>query len=164
MSKGSGFTICLTPNTCLSGLRSQSVELKSLKGTHVDITHSPNALREILVDFFRNHSAVWDVRVQLCRDLTKMPIENAATVWPEAISPFITVAQLTVPAQPAWSDARSMAVDDGTSFSPWHGITSHRPLGSIMRVRKAAYEASAQFRANHNGQPIVEPLSSDAIA
>jgi hypothetical protein len=141
----------------------QSPDLKSLKDKHVDITHSPNALREVVVDYFRDHSAVWDVRVQLCRDLETMPIENSATVWPEEISPFIPVAQLTVAQQPAWSDARSVAVDDQTAFSPWHGIAAHRPLGSIMRVRKAAYEASAQFRAGHNGHAIVEPVDSDAL-
>jgi hypothetical protein len=32
-----------------------------------------------------------------------------------------------------------------------------------MRVRKAAYEASAQFRAGHNGHAIVEPVNSDAL-
>jgi hypothetical protein len=56
-----------------------------------------------------------------------------------------------------------VAVDDQTAFSPWHGIAAHRPLGSIMRVRKAAYEASAQFRARHNGHGIVEPVNSDAL-
>jgi hypothetical protein len=117
----------------------------------------------VVVDYFRDHSAVWDVRVQLCRDLTKMPIENSAVVWPEELSPFIPVAQLTVAQQPAWSDARSVLVDDQTAFSPWHGIAAHRPLGSIMRVRKAAYEASAQFRASHNGHAIVEPVNSDAL-
>ncbi len=144
-------------------LAPQSPELKSLKNQHVNITHSPNALREVVVDYFRTRSAVWDVRVQLCRNLEKMPIENSATVWPEDMSPFLTVAQLTVAAQPAWSDAHSVIVDDQTSFSPWHGIAAHRPLGSIMRVRKAAYEASAQFRASHNGRAIVEPINSDAL-
>jgi hypothetical protein len=45
--------------------------------------------------------------------------------------------------------------DDGCmSFSPWHGLTAHQPLGSIMRVRKAAYEMSADFRTERNGCPM----------
>lgn len=48
-------------------------------------------------------------------------------------------------------------MDDGLAFSPWHGVASHRPLGSIMRARRAAYEMSAQFRAKNNKHPIKEP-------
>jgi hypothetical protein len=46
------------------------------------------------------------------------------------------------------------AVDDGMSFSPWHGIAAHRPLGSIMRVRKMAYEMGRRFRAEKSGRSI----------
>jgi hypothetical protein len=49
------------------------------------------------------------------------------------------------------------AIDDGMAFSPWHGITAHQPLGSIMRVRKDAYEGSKGFRGSHNGCPMHEP-------
>jgi hypothetical protein len=37
------------------------------------------------------------------------------------------------------------------------GMTEHRPLGSIMRVRQRSYELSADFRASHNHVAIVEP-------
>jgi hypothetical protein len=43
------------------------------------------------------------------------------------------------------------------SFSPWHGLAAHRPLGGIMRVRKAVYESAKKFRAEKNGQVIEEP-------
>lgn len=33
----------------------------------------------------------------------------------------------------------------------------HRPIGSVMRVRKMAYEKSAKFRAEHNGRRVEEP-------
>lgn len=39
-------------------------------------------------------------------------------------------------------------------MSAWLGLTAHRPLGSIMRARKAAYAMGAQFRQEHNKQPI----------
>jgi hypothetical protein len=87
-----------------------------------------------------------------------MPIEDASVVWPEDLSPFRRVAQLTVPQQDAWPDASAGATEDALAFSPRHGITAHRPLGSIMRVRKAAYEASAKFRASHNHVTVDEPL------
>jgi hypothetical protein len=137
--------------------------LARLKGVPVAITKSPNALRETLQEFFRGSEAVWELRAQLCRDLKKMPVEDASVVWPEELSPFVPIAHLTVPIQSAWSDSRAAAVDDGIAFSPWHGTTDHRPLGSVMRARKASYEASAKFRAEHNSCPISEPSAAPAF-
>jgi hypothetical protein len=86
-----------------------------------------------------------------------MPIENAAIVWPEEKSPYRPIARISVKPQAAWSTARSSAVDDGMSFSPWHGLASHRPLGGIMRARKQIYEMAKKFRAEKNGRTIEEP-------
>jgi hypothetical protein len=36
-------------------------------------------------------------------------------------------------------------------------LAAHRPLGGIMRARKAAYEAARKFRAEKNGRIIQEP-------
>jgi hypothetical protein len=64
---------------------------------------------------------------------------------------------MTVKPQLAWSGTRASAVDDSMSFSPWHGLAAHRPLGGIMRARKAAYEAARMFRAERNSRVIQEP-------
>ena len=134
-----------------------SPELKALKGQHVDLHNRPNGLRDAVMDHFREHGGEWELRVQLAVNHHDTPIEDAAHVWPEDKSKYLPVAIITAPPQTAWSEARSQAVDDGMAFSPWTGLAAHRPLGSIMRVRKAAYEASAQFRADKNGHPVVEP-------
>jgi hypothetical protein len=106
----------------------------------------------------------WEVRAQLCINLEQMPVENAAAVWPEKKSPYRAVARITVKPQAAWSLARSEVVDDGMSFSPWHGLAGHRPLGSIMRVRKMAYEMGRRFRAEKTGRSIVEPRELEPFA
>jgi hypothetical protein len=95
--------------------------------------------------------------VQLCTDLETMPIEDASVRWPEEQSPFVTVARIVVPPQIAWNDERSIEMDDGLAFSPWHGLAAHRPLGSINRVRRAAYSASAGARSGRGRCPIHEP-------
>ena len=110
-----------------------------------------------MVAFFADHGGEWEVRAQLCADLGEMPIENAAKAWPEALSPYVTVARIRADPQVAWSKARSAAVDDGLSFSPWHGLAAHQPLGAVMRLRRRAYEAGTAFRASHNHRAIVEP-------
>lgn len=135
--------------------------LTQLTKAPVDLDGKPDGLREAVVDFFAHNSGEWEVRAQLCTDLEKMPVEDASVPWPEDLSPYVTVARITAPPQPAWNAALSAAVDDGMSFTPWHGISAHRPIGSIMRVRKAAYQMSARFRAERNGQPMKEPADLD---
>jgi hypothetical protein len=134
-----------------------SSNLKALKDAPLDTRDQPDALRRAIGGFFRSEDAEWDLRVQLCTDLDSMPIEDASIPWPEEQSPFVTVARLRVPRQTGWSEARAAAVDDGYAFSPWHGLAAHRPLGGVMRVRKATYEASSRFRAGRGRCPIHEP-------
>jgi hypothetical protein len=138
--------------------------LRALTDRPLNFSGKPNALRDAVVDYFVENSGEWEVRVQLCTDLQQMPIENAAVPWPENVSPYLSVARITAPPQAAWSVARATAIDDNMSFSPWHGIAAHRPIGSIMRVRKLAYQMSAKFRADHNGVFAREPQSLEALA
>jgi hypothetical protein len=140
-----------------------SPALVALVRAPLDVNGKPNGLRDAVVEFFRSNGAEWELRVQLCTDLGMMPIEDAATAWPEDKSPYRTVGRITVPPQTAWSEARAAAVDDGMSFSPWHGLAAHRPLGSINRVRRTVYESAARFRAAKNRRVIAEPRSVDDL-
>ena len=134
-----------------------STGLLALVDSQVALAGHPDALRDSVVRFFATQEAEWELRVQLCTDIARMPIEDSSVVWPETLSPYIAVARITAPPQLAWSGARSTAIDDGMAFNPWHGVAAHRPLGSIMRIRKSAYALSAGFRAVHNREPVVEP-------
>lgn len=140
-----------------------SPELEALTDQNVDLSDKPNGLREAINAHFAQHGGTWEVRVQLATDIDKMPIEDASVVWPEDVSPYVTVARIEVKPQTAWSEARAAVVDDEMAFSPWHGLAAHRPLGGIMRARKPAYEMSSSFRARHNGCPMHEPRSLDAL-
>jgi hypothetical protein len=99
----------------------------------------------------------WELRAQLCTDLKAMPVEDASVKWPEDLSPYRTVARITATSQDTWSSDKVRRVDDGMSFSPWHGLAAHQPLGSVMRARKETYRASAKFRGERNGCPMHEP-------
>lgn len=141
-----------------------SDRLLALKGVAVPITKSPTALRDAMRDFFSGSDGMWELRAQLCRDIEKMPVEDASVVWPEDVSPYLAVARLVVGKQSAWNSQRAELIDDKTSFSPWHGVEDHQPLGSVMRARKAAYVASAQFRADRNAKAIKEPSAAVTLA
>lgn len=136
-----------------------SPSLMHLKNAPLDVTDKPDGLREAVVDFFKQHSAEWELRVQFCTNLEDMPIEDASKEWPQEDSPYIAVARVTALPQAAWNEELQRTVDQGMAFSPWHGIAAHRPIGSIMRVRKAAYELSKKMRALHNGAAVTEPVA-----
>lgn len=135
----------------------QSEELKALTGQELDLNHNPDGLREAVSDYFRRNTAVWEFQVQLCSDVEEMSVEDAASEWDEEKSPFITVATLTVAPQPSWNREREREINDGMSFRPWNGLAAHRPLGSIMRMRKLAYAQGAAFRSQRNPTPVEEP-------
>ncbi|MGY2048069.1 catalase family protein [Methylobacterium sp. JK268] len=133
--------------------------LRALTGAALNVNGKPDGLREAVSAFFEENEAVWELRAQLWTNRETMPIEDASVPWPEEESPYRTVARITVPPQETWSPEKVRVIEDGLAFSPWHGIAAHRPLGSIMRARRAVYPASSAFRAQRNGCPIHEPDS-----
>src|SRR6266404_1627573 len=78
------------------------------------------------------------------------------TRWAEAISPFVPVARLDIPAQDI-DQAGQAAYAEGLAFSPWRTLYENRPLGSIADARRISYPASAAVRRSLNGQPMEEP-------
>lgn len=140
-----------------------AVGLTTLKDAPVDYASDPDVLRKVVGDYFAQQGGEWDLRVQFCTNIEEMPIEDASSEWAEELSPYVTVARVVAPPQAGWSEALSAAVDEGMSFSVWHGLAAHRPLGSINRVRRAAYDMSSKLRARRRGAPIVEPASLDDL-
>jgi hypothetical protein len=134
-----------------------SPEVRRLTGRELDIDEPSSGVRDLVVAFFNEHPAEYELRAQLCTDLSRMPVEDASVEWPESLSPHQPIARISLPRQDAYSPARRVYADDVLSFNPWHCIEAHRPLGSIMRVRRTAYEASSRFRHEMNARPRVEP-------
>lgn len=135
----------------------RSPEVKALTGVSLGYDAAYSAQRDAVVAFFQRQGAEFELRAQLCTDLATMPVEDASVLWPEAASPHQRVARIVVPPQDAYSPARRVFGDDVLSFNPWQGIAAHRPLGSIMRSRRNAYEASSARRHALNVQPRIEP-------
>ncbi len=136
-----------------------SQPLLAHKDEPLETSGKPDTIRDAVVEHFFSQGGEWEIRVQLCTDLETMPIEDASVQWPEDESPYVAVARISAEPQSAWNDARVAAVNDGMSFTPWHALAAHRPIGSVMRVRKTVYEMAAKFRAEHNATPVSEPAS-----
>ena len=150
-------------NYCKVCVAPVSPALTALSEAKLNLGGKPDGLREAVNRHFATEGGEWELRVQLATDADAMPVEDASVPWPEDRSPYQPVARIVVAPQEAWSQARSAAVDDGLGFSPWHGLAAHRPLGSIMRMRRVAYARSIQFRAERNGQRVAEPRSADDL-
>ena len=107
-------------------------------------------IREAIIE----QGGTWELRVQLNVDLDTMPVEDASVEWDEEGSPYRTVGSITVAPQMSLGTELADEVDENSFFSPWHGLAAHRPLGSVNRSRRQAYEMSAEFRAKFNGCPM----------
>jgi hypothetical protein len=83
--------------------------------------------------------------VQLQVDPDQTPIENAGKEWTEDVSPLVRVADITLPPQTV-GGAREAAFCDSLSFTPWHAIAAHKPMGHINRARQFVYGASRVYR------------------
>lgn len=92
---------------------------------------------------------VHELQLQFFVDEQRTPIEDASVDWSEQVSPYVTVARLTIAQQPlddAAAAALTKAVEQAV-FDPWDALAEHRPLGDVMRARKAVYFSSQQARA-----------------
>jgi hypothetical protein len=78
-------------------------------------------------------------------------IENASTAWDEKAHPFVNVARITIAVPQDIDAAEHRARCERLFFTPWHSLAAHRPIGSINRLRRAVYEASARHRLRQHG-------------
>jgi hypothetical protein len=122
----------------------------------LDPMSATDVFRPALVAELKERPYEFDIQVQLCVDLEKMPIEDVTVEWPEALSPFVTVAKVRLPQQDISGDDNQEQMD-ATSITPWRVTEEHRPLGNIMRARKEVYRQSSLLRHELNHQIRREP-------
>jgi len=117
---------------------------------------SPDFLREAMAAHLRQREACFDFMVQFQTDPVKMPVENPSIEWSERDSPFIPVAKIRIPVQ-VFDSEPQMAFAEQLSFTPWHALPEHRPMGGVNRIRKVVYERISTLRHEANGIPRREP-------
>jgi catalase len=117
---------------------------------------TPDFLHANLARHLAQTGAAFDFMVQVRTRPEEMPIEDSTITWDETAAPFAPVASITIPPQDFDSPAQH-AFCENLSFTPWHCIDAHRPLGSLNRVRRAVYEHISRLRHELNGVPRREP-------
>jgi hypothetical protein len=119
-------------------------------------------LRNAMVSALDAGDVELDYRIQLQTDPFLMPIENNAVLWPEKLSPRVSVATLRIPRQ-TFSSPAQINFEKRLSYNPWHCIAEHRPLGNQSRARQRMYWALSKFRHDMNAIPHYEPTGDEVF-
>jgi hypothetical protein len=93
--------------------------------------------------------AVFDLSVQIRDDARPADVEDASRYWRRRKDRLITVARIEIPLQD-FDTPRQWHSGENLSFSPWHCLREHRPLGGLNRMRLAVYRASLDVRHKLN--------------
>jgi hypothetical protein len=123
-------------------------------GDEAGATSEPDYLRARTAARVKHGPLEYELRAQFYTG-QETPIEDSRVDWS---SPFVPLARLTIEAQDPASPAgeRLRAFVESLSFDPWHALVAHKPLGAVMRARKAAYYPSIQARG-----AVAEPDGSE---
>jgi hypothetical protein len=122
-----------------------------------------NLLRKALWSTLRGGGAGFSFFVQLDGAPEKTPVENPMVEWKESDAPPIQVAEIVIPPQVPDTRAR-MALVENLSFTPWHALPDHVPIGGINRTRLRVYREVSARRHERNGVPQAEPTPADVDA
>lgn len=119
-------------------------------------------LRAAMVQSLAEGDVELDFRIQLQTDPFLMPIENNAVLWPESLSPRVSVATLRMPRQ-KFDSTEQMEFAKKLSYNPWHTIAEHRPLGNQSRARRRMYYELSKMRHDANAVPHFEPTGDEVF-
>lgn len=89
----------------------ESESVKQLTGIPMQIQED-SGIRDLVQDFFKRNTADYVIRAQLCTNLDRMPVEDAAVLWDEDESPHQVIGTLHFPKQQTFSPARRVYSDD----------------------------------------------------
>jgi hypothetical protein len=119
-------------------------------------------LRDAMVKSLSEGDVELDFRVQLQTDPHLMPIENAGVLWPERLSPRVSVATLRLPKQ-IFNSPAQIGFARRLTYNPWHTIPDHRPLGNQSRARRRMYYELARLRQTMNQVAHYEPTGDEVF-
>jgi hypothetical protein len=115
----------------------------------------PDYLRDALRTTLRNGDAAMTFWLQP-RTSDSLSVEDSMTEWKEDDAPFHQVATIHIPRQD-FDTAEQNQFAENISFSPWHALPEHRPLGVTNRLRKVIYDRISRVRHEMNSSERKEP-------
>jgi hypothetical protein len=115
-----------------------------------------NRLRDALVAALAQGEGCFDLLVQLQVAGKNMPVEDSTVLWSEKDSAFLKAARVTIPRQ-VFATPEQDAFCENLSFTPWHALPDHEPVGVMNRIRRAVYQEISRYRHAKNAAPRAEP-------
>jgi hypothetical protein len=112
-------------------------------------------LRGALRDTLQNGDACMEFLVQQ-RTSETMDVEDSRIEWKETQAPFYTVAMIRIPRQ-VFDTPEQNKFCENLSFTPWHALPEHKPLGVTNRLRKVIYDHISRVRHDINKSERREP-------
>lgn len=132
------------------GTPDQAIKYSVMPATQTAVKHPekshPDFLRDVIEQELKTHAFQFDFLIQFQEDAVSMPIENACAEWK---STWHKVAEIVIPNQ-IFNTAERKTLGEHASYSPWHCLPEHQPLGGISRARKKVYAAISAFRLQNN--------------
>lgn len=132
-----------------------SVRACSVTANNLPKNPSHDFLREALKNTLQQTDACMEFLIQP-RTSNKMLVEDSMTEWDEKAAPFYQVATIHIPKQ-NFDTPEQNKFCENLSFTPWHALPAHKPLGAVNRMRKVIYENISRVRHDMNSAPRQEP-------
>lgn len=164
---------CVRPHEPRPLWRRAAIRLRALPYALVSAgttSNSHDMLRRALVDRLRLNDARFDFCVQARdvpadREEAARVQDDAVTPWDEAQFPYRKVAEIRILQIGADFDEEAMmAMGEHLTFTPWHNVPEHEPVGSINAARRVTYERIAMLRHDQNRKRQLEPRSPQTPA
>lgn len=119
-------------------------------------------LQKTMASTLSSGDACFNFYLQTFKDLESTPIEQSTVEWKEEAAPPVLVAKITIPAQKFDSSAQ-MTFCENLSYTPWHALPEHKPLGMVNRARRVVYMAVSELRHGLNGASRSEPTGDESF-
>ncbi len=132
-----------------------SVRACSMQPNNLPKNPSHDFLREALKKTLQSTDACMEFLIQP-RTSNQMLVEDSMTEWDEKAAPFYQVATIHIPKQDFDTPEQNKFCEN-LSFTPWHALSEHRPLGAVNRMRKVIYENISRVRHDMNSALRQEP-------
>ena len=114
-----------------------------------------NFLRDALKNSLKKKDACMEFLVQP-RTSNRLLVEDSMTEWKEADAPFYPVASIRILEQ-VFDTPDQNKFCENLSFTPWHSLPEHKPLGAVNRLRKVIYDRISRVRHEMNTAKRQEP-------
>ncbi len=132
-----------------------SVRACSMQPNNLPKNPSHDFLREALKKTLQSTDACMEFLIQP-RTSNQMLVEDSMTEWDEKAAPFYQVATIHIPKQ-NFDTPEQNKFCENLSFTPWHALPEHKPLGAVNRMRKVIYENISRVRHDMNSVLRQEP-------